>query len=80
MQMYLTDGWELYQQMIKETDYEPNIYILNSLVLLFSNALSVEELERKVLPLYTQNNINYDVYTFQHLTKMYLNMRELDQV
>jgi len=39
--------------MIKETDYEPNIYILNSLVLLYSNALSVEELERKVLPLYS---------------------------
>ena len=50
--------------MIKETDYEPNIYILNSLVLLYSNALSVEELERKVLPLYNQNNIKYDVYTF----------------
>jgi len=39
--------------MIKETDYEPNIYILYSLVLLYSNALGVEELERKVLPLYS---------------------------
>jgi hypothetical protein len=38
--------------MINETEFEPNINILNSLVLLFSNALSVEELERKVLPLY----------------------------
>lgn len=64
MQMYLTDGWELYEQMVKETDYEPNIHILNSLVLLFSNALNVEELERKVLPLYNQHAIKYDVYTF----------------
>ena len=80
IQMYLNDGWELYQQMISETDYEPNIIIINSLVLLYSNALNVEELERKVLPLYAQNNIKYDVYTFQHLSKMYLNMRELDQV
>lgn len=66
--------------MIKETEHEPNIHILNSLVLLFSNALSVEELERKVLPLYAKNSIKYDVYTFQHLTKMYLNIRDLDQV
>jgi len=50
--------------MIKETEHEPNIHILNSLVLLFSNALSVEELERKVLPLYAKNSIKYDVYTF----------------
>jgi hypothetical protein len=66
--------------MVTDTDCEPNIQILNSLVLLFSNALNVEELERKVLPLYVQNNIKHDVYTFQHLSKMYLNMRELDQV
>lgn len=77
-EMWLNDGWQLYESMIKETDVEPNIYILNSLTLLFSNSLKAEELERKVLPLYAKNKIKYDVYTFQHITKMYLNLRQLD--
>lgn len=76
--MYVNDGWLLYEQMTQQTDFEPNIRVLNSLSLLFANALKVEELEQKVLPLYAKNRIKFDVYTYQIITKMYLNIRELD--
>lgn len=55
--MYVRDGFELYNQMVKDSEFEPNIHVLNSLTLLFCNALKVTELEQKVLPLYAKNRI-----------------------
>jgi hypothetical protein len=55
--MYVRDGFELFNQMVKDSDFEPNIHVLNSLTLLFCNALKVTELEQKVLPLYAKNRI-----------------------
>ena len=80
IEMYLKDGWELFEQMVNQTDYEPNIQVLNSLVLMFANAIKPLELESKILPLYEKYRIQHDVYTYQNLTKMYLNMLELDKV
>lgn len=57
IEMYVNDGWEIYNQMILQTDFEPNIHVLNSLTLLFCNALKVNDLEQKILPLYTKNRI-----------------------
>lgn len=78
IKMYLDDGWKLYQQMVE--DMPPNIQVLNSLLLMFSNALNPIDLETKVLPEYTKYRIQHDVYTYQHLTKMYLNMLDLEKV
>lgn len=36
---------KLYDQMVNETDYEPNIRILNSLTLLMTSSLKAQELE-----------------------------------
>ena len=47
---------------------------------MYSNALKPIDLETKVLPEYTKHRIPHDVYTYQHITKMYLNMLELDKV
>ena len=47
---------------------------------MYSNALKPIDLETKVLPEYTKHRIQHDVYTYQHITKMYLNMLELDKV
>ena len=33
-----------------------------------------------MLPLYDKHRIPYDIYTFQHLSKMYLNLAEYDMV
>jgi hypothetical protein len=50
------------------TQIEPqglvNVNILNSLVLLFSNTLKIEELEHRILPLYSKHRIEHDIYTF----------------
>jgi hypothetical protein len=75
--MYLKDAWELLKNMEKE-GLEPNIHILNSMVYLYANAYRTEELEAKVLPLYDKYRINHDIYTYQHLSKLYLHTRELD--
>jgi hypothetical protein len=77
--MYCKDGLELYHQMIQNTDCEPNIQILNSLTYLFCSALKVDELEQKILPLYAKNRIQYDVYTYMNISKMYLDLRRLDE-
>ena len=77
--MYLKDSWELVKNMEKE-GLEPNIHILNSMLFLYCNAIRVEEMEAKILPLYEKYKITHDVYTYQNLAKLYLDVRDLDTV
>jgi len=78
--MYVKDAFELFKSLEKgqEEGVEVNIHILNALTYLFTNALRPEQLEAEVLPLYEKYKIKHDVYTYQHLIKMYLNIRDLD--
>lgn len=57
-----------------------NINVLNSMTLLYANALRAEQLEAEVLPLYDKYKIKHDVYTYQNLSRLYLDLRELDTV
>ena len=66
--------------MVRETDYEPNARILNSLLLLYCNALLPVQVETDVLPLYDRYRIKHDVYTYQNLAKLYSSMREFSKV
>ena len=63
-----------------EKGIKPNKHILNSMVMLHCNALRPDELDSKILPLYEQHRIKHDVYTYQHLSKLYLNLREFETV
>jgi hypothetical protein len=78
--MYIKDSWALFEQIKENPDAEVNSHILNSLLLLHTNALRPHEMDANVLPLYDKHRIAYDIYTFQHLTKMYLNLAEYDMV
>jgi hypothetical protein len=40
----------------------------------------VDELDANILPLYEKYNIKHDIFTFQFLGKLYLNMAEYDMV
>ncbi len=72
---------ELFKTLEKgENDTEVNIQVLNSLLLLYSNALRPEQLEAEVLPLYEKFKIKHDVYTYQNLTRMYLKLRDFDTI
>lgn len=72
---------ELFKTLEKgENDTEVNIQVLNSLLLLYSNALRSEQLEAEVLPLYEKFKIKHDVYTYQNLTRMYLKLRDFDTI
>lgn len=66
--------------MVRETEFEPNERILNSLTLLYCNALEPIRLEAEILPFYERFHIKHDVYTYQHICKMYLNLLEIDKV
>ena len=66
--------------MESNPDAKVNIHILNSLLLLHTNALRVEELDSYVLPLYEKYRIPHDIYTYQALSKMYLNMGDYELV
>ena len=61
-------------------DCEISINILNSLIELYKVANKPLELEQKVLPQYALNKINFDQNTYNHLAKLYLNLRDLDKV
>lgn len=77
---YLKDSWDLFEQLRQNPDAEVNIQILNSLTFLHCQALRVEELDSKVLPLYEKYKIKHDIYTFQNLSKMYLNLSDYEMV
>lgn len=62
--MYIKDSHELFKQLEKSPDTKVNIHILNSLLLLHTNALRVEELDSYVLPLYEKYRIPHDIYTY----------------
>lgn len=79
--MYLKDSMELFKTLEKgENDAEVNIQVLNSMLLLYSNALRPEQLEAEVLPLYEKFKIKHDVYTYQNLTRMYLKLRDFETI
>jgi hypothetical protein len=80
--LYVKDAFELFKTVERgdEPGVDVNIHLLNSLTFLFANALRPEQLEADVLPLYEKHRVKHDVYTYQHLVKMYLNMRDLDTI
>ena len=80
IELYIKDSWALFDQLRQNPDAEVNIQILNSLLYLHTNALRPEELDANVLPLYEKYKIPHDIYTFQHLSKMYLTMADYERV
>jgi len=42
MDLYIKDAWELFEQLKSDPNCNVNIYILNSLTLLHTNAMRVE--------------------------------------
>lgn len=78
--MYINDAWSLLNNMIEVEGLEPNIHILNSMAFLYARAARAEELEARVLPLYDKYRIKHDVFTYQHLTSLYLATRDLKTV
>jgi len=62
--MYIKDAWKLFEQIKSSEHAEVNINILNSILLIHTNALRVEELDANVLPLYEKFKIKHDVFTF----------------
>lgn len=49
-------------------------------MLLYANALRVDDLDANVLPLFSKYKIKHDIYTYQNLSKLYLNLAEYDLV
>ena len=77
---YCADAWQLYEQMSQMPDVEINVQILNSLTYLHVQAVKPQEIEAKILPQYARHKIPYDENTYAHLSKLYLNLRDLDKV
>ena len=78
--MYINDAFELFNQAKSDPDIKININILNSMLWLHTSALRVEELDANVLPLYDKHKIRHDVYTYQHLSKLYCNLADYEMV
>ena len=78
--MYINDAFELFNQAKSDPNVNINIHILNSMLFLHTSALRVEELDANVLPLYDKHKITHDVYTYQHLSRMYLNLADYEMV
>jgi hypothetical protein len=52
--------------------------VMNQILLLHSDALRIEELDSKVLPLYVKHNLKYDVATYDKLSEMYLKLKQYE--
>ena len=50
------------------------------MLLLHTSALRLDEIDSRVLQLYDKYKVPYDIYTYQNLSKMYLNLRDYDMV
>ena len=77
--MYLDDSLRLLSYMSEEDKVQPNIYILNSILLLHCNALRTKEVEQRILPMFSRLNIPYNLYTFQALINHYTETQDFDR-
>ena len=62
--LYIEDAWKLFEQLKQDPELEVNIHVLNSLLLLYCNALRLDDLDARLLPLYEKHKIPHDVYTY----------------
>jgi len=61
---YITDSFVLFNQLQNDPDCNVTPQVLNSLLLLHTNALRVDDLDSKVLILYEKHKIPHDIYTY----------------
>ena len=65
--LYINDAWKLFEQMQTVEKLPVNIHILNSLMLVHSNAIEVQKLEDFVLPLYEKYEIQLDENAYEFM-------------
>ena len=70
--MQIKGMWNLFETMEKDTNFNIDIKTLNHILALHTNALKIEEINSKVLPLYEKYNIKLDILAYKDLTYMYL--------
>ena len=78
--LYIKDSWELFRQMEENPEAKVTEQVIGSMLQLYCKALRLDELEAKVLPLYAKHKLPYSIYTYQNLSKLYLNLAEYDMV
>lgn len=66
--------------MKNDPEIEINSHILDSMLLLYCNALRVDDLDSKLLPMYDKYKVKHNVYTYQCLAKLYLNLTDYKMV
>jgi pentatricopeptide repeat protein len=72
---YIKDSWDILKYM--ENEKIPiDLYTLNSLLLVHSSAHKLDLVEGLVVPLYEKFGIPMDNYTYEHIIRMLLDLRE----
>jgi pentatricopeptide repeat protein len=72
---YIKDSWDIIKYMEQEK-INIDLYTLNSLLLVHCSAHKLELVEGLVVPLYEKYNIPMDNYTYEHIIRMLLDLRE----
>lgn len=66
--------------MLKDQKCEVNVYVLNTMLRLYVNALKPREMEAKILPEFEKHRVKYDQNTYGELMRLFLTTRDLDKV
>ena len=61
--MYIDDSLKLFSEMAND-GVQVNIRILNSLLLVHTNALRTREVEQRIMPMYARLGLELNLYTF----------------
>ena len=65
--LYIKDAWKLFEQMQTVDKIPVNVHILNSLMLVHTNAIEPQQLEDFVLPLYEKYDIQLDQNSYEFM-------------
>lgn len=65
--IYIKDAWKLFEQMQTVEKLPVNVHILNSLLLVHTNAIEPQQMEDFVLPLYEKYAIQLDQNTYEFM-------------
>jgi pentatricopeptide repeat protein len=72
---YIKDAWDIIKYMEAE-NLPIDVYILNSLLYVHCSAHKLELVEGLVVPLYEKHGVAMDGYTYEHIIRMLLDLRE----
>lgn len=76
---YIKDAWEIFHYMEKE-NIKINVQVLNALMEVHTASHKIEMVDGLVIPLYEKHNISMNEYSYEHIFRMLLDLRNYQAI